>query len=250
MHQYFDICGIKIPAYSVMAGIGLMAAFEVTEYLLMKKLMIRKYTGLILWSAVGMLVGARCFGILSKGLGNLFSYGRFDIADSIKNSGIVYYGGLLGYVAMLAVLCKIKQYRFKEVSNIVAISIPLFHVFGRIGCFFAGCCYGIESSSIIAFPYRIGIEGECISRIPVQLMEAGFELFLFLLNVCLYKSKCKKNMEEDGKLLYLYLLFYAVWRFIIEFWRGDELRGVFGVISFSQIISVIVLMVLLLFYKK
>lgn len=250
MHQYFNILGSEIPSYSVFAGIGLIAAFELTEYLMLQKLILRKYTKFIVLSLIGLIVTARGFGILSKGLDNLFCYGRFDIENSIKNSGIVYYGGLIGYITMLAVLCRLKKYEFKEVSNIIAVSIPLFHMFGRIGCFFAGCCYGMKSSAIISIPYRIGNGGEWTNRIPVQLLEAGFELLLFLLNAYLYKSKCRNNAEKDGKLLYLYLFLYSIWRFIIEFWRGDELRGVYGMLSFSQIISVIILIVLLMFYKK
>ena len=73
-----------------------------------------------------------------------------------------------------------------------------------------------------------------VTRVPVQLYEAAFNLALFALLFILERKGALK-----GRLLALYLLTYPVGRFILEFWRGDEYRGyVFG-LSTSQFISII-----------
>lgn len=143
---------------------------------------------------------------------------------------------------MLKILCFIKDRNWNEISDITAVIVPLFHFFGRIGCFFGGCCYGIESNSCIAIPYRIILKDEqWTNRIPVQLMEAFFELILFVIFYFSYQDILKKQKEGSGRILLLYLLLYSIWRFVIEFWRGDIERGKIGSLSFSQIISIFIL---------
>lgn len=119
---------------------------------------------------IAMLIGAKSFGFLCKLLVNYTLTGIWKWEESLFNSGIVYLGGLLGYLAMLRTLCCFKERNWLEISDITAVVIPLFHAFGRVGCFLARCCYGKESHSIISIPYRTVLEDEIGSnRIPVQL---------------------------------------------------------------------------------
>lgn len=237
MYPKIYILDSYIPTYWLCSLIGMAVAILLLNHLLLERLILRKYIGAYLLSCVGLLVGAKCFGFLSKLLGNYAYTGLWEWKDSFLHSGIVYLGGLLGYLGMLRILCCFKERKWNEISNITAIIIPLFHAFGRIGCFFAGCCYGTESNSWIAIPYRIVLtEEQWVNRIPVQLMESAVELCLFVLCYLWYRKKKREGKEQDNQILAWYLLFYSIWRFIIEFWRGDEVRGVFGWVSFSQII--------------
>jgi phosphatidylglycerol:prolipoprotein diacylglycerol transferase len=112
------------------------------------------------------------------------------------------------------------------VFNVIAPAIPLFHGFGRIGCLLAGCCYGKELNAPIEILHMIHVE-----RFPVQAIESLFEFVLFV--VMLFIDR-KKNHTD---LLKIYLLSYAVFRFVNEFFRGDEVRGIYMGLSTAQWIS-------------
>jgi phosphatidylglycerol:prolipoprotein diacylglycerol transferase len=130
-------------------------------------------------------------------------------------------------------LRKRPQYRY--LLDFVVPAIPLFHFFGRIGCFLAGCCFGIESSFGFTFNHSIVDEANGINRFPVQLLEAFINILLFfILDVFRRKKLFKQNI------IYLYLLLYSFARFFIEFLRGDVYRGFFFVLSTSQIISILI----------
>ena len=112
----------------------------------------------------------------------------------------------------------------------VVPAFPLFHGFGRIGCFMAGCCYGVK----LATPAELfGIF--TLDRLPVQLIEAGFEFLLFA--VLLF---CEKKQAKTDT-LQIYLITYAIFRFCIEFFRGDAIRGIFLGFSTAQWVSLAII---------
>jgi phosphatidylglycerol:prolipoprotein diacylglycerol transferase len=140
-------------------------------------------------------------------------------------SGITFYGGLFGVLLALKIYIKFGKYEKSAVYHMIVPAIPLFHVFGRIGCFFAGCCYGVVLKSPFA---RFGLH---VNRVPTQIIEAVFNVMLFLVIIIIEK----KRKEWDS--LRFYLLSYATFRFVIEFFRGDVERGIYFSLSASQWIS-------------
>jgi len=118
----------------------------------------------------------------------------------------------------------------------MALSVPLFHGFARIGCFLGGCCYGIESE--LGFSARGNTLVEAVNgvkRFPVQLFEAFFCFLIFTMLLIMFLYK-----KFKGGLFFVYLSIYAFVRFFDEFLRGDDIRGfVFG-LSTSQFISIFV----------
>lgn len=148
--------------------------------------------------------------------------------------GSVFYGGLLGALLTAFIYCKKKKINLEEYTDIVAPFIALFHFFGRIGCFLAGCCYGKESKIGVNYPTYINGILERRVIFPIQLVEAALNLVLFAF---LFK------MQKKGKrnLFVIYLSIYAAMRFILEFFRGDQIRGFFFGLSTSQLISLIIL---------
>jgi len=146
--------------------------------------------------------------------------------------GSVFYGGLLGGL-LTAKIIVLKKPRYEYLFDIATPAIPLFHFFGRIGCFLGGCCYGIESKFGVTFRRSLVEKANGVNRFPVQLLEALVCLLLFFILDYLRKKKFFK-----GHLIYLYLLIYSVVRFFMEFIRGDEYRGLFFGLSTSQIISI------------
>lgn len=247
MYPYIRICDEKVSIYSVCVLLGAGVSLLLLTKLLRRKQLLCTYMPLFAISLFGLLLGAKLFGVLSKGIVNLVEVGRFDLYDSLFNSGVVYWGGLLGMLVALQITCHFRKREFGEISDILGVIIPLFHAFGRLGCYFVGCCYGCEYTGILALPYRIGWEGEWLLRFPTQLAEVVLELLLFAIHFLLYF-----HARQHGKtsLLFRYLLIYSIFRFVIEFYRGDTVRGVFHGISFSQIVCITVLGCLAVYYKK
>lgn len=158
-------------------------------------------------------------------------------AFALWKGGLVFYGGLLAAVPVGIWYLKKHRLPVWKTTDIMAPSIALGQAFGRLGCFSAGCCYGAPSSGqlsvIFTDPHSLAPLG--VPLFPTQLMEATGNLVIFCALLLLRRSK-----KFDGQLFWLYALFYAVLRFIIEIFRGDTIRGLYfgNAISTSQIIAI------------
>ena len=158
-----------------------------------------------------------------------------NLVQLLPNSGFVYYGGLFG--VLLGIFFYVKKtntYSLDSIYTMIAPGIPLFHSFGRVGCFMAGCCYGKQLHT----PYIIA-GSIVLERVPTQLLEAAFEFGMFLFLVLLERM-------WKGDILKTYLFLYAIFRFFIEFFRGDDIRGIWYGLSTAQWVSIIVLIMLFL----
>lgn len=207
MYLFWNVFDIKISVYLICACVGLIISIFVICSKLLKKGLVHKYIFVILQAFPGIFIGSKSFGISCTILSNIFIYHKPLTWGDIVHSGIVYYGGLLGYLLLVFLICKIKKLEFDKLSNILAVGIPIFHCFGRIGCYFAGCCYGIVSTSAFAVPYRIYGSTVWENRVPVQLIEAGFELMLFtILNYTYNAGEHYQLNTRKTALLRLYLL--------------------------------------------
>ncbi len=160
--------------------------------------------------------------------------------------GAVFYGGLIGGIIVGNLYLR-KKNLSSAYTDIAACAIPLFHTFGRIGCFLGGCCYGKECS--VGFVYKNSLlpDANGVVRFPIQLVESAFNLILFIV---LWRLLMKDKFQ--GKLLVVYLLSYAPARFIIEFFRGDDIRGFLFSLSTSQIVSILIVLTVtgILLYNK
>lgn len=155
---------------------------------------------------------------------------------AIWNGGLVFYGGLIAAVPMG--LWYVRKYSLPawNSADIMAPYIALGHGFGRMGCFFAGCCYGAACNSPISVTFTDprSLAPLNVPLFPTQLVEAGGEFLIFGALLILWRYK-----KFDGQIFSAYLLFYSMLRFVIEFYRGDAIRGVYfnGMVSTSQIIA-------------
>jgi phosphatidylglycerol---prolipoprotein diacylglyceryl transferase len=143
-------------------------------------------------------------------------------------SGLI--GGIVAFViGYLAYGRKKFGPRFIEILPIAPVCITIAHAFGRLGCFFGGCCYGKPTDSFLGvrFPNLLH------KVFPTQLFES---LFLFLLFGVLFYLTFKKRSYQTFA---IYLFSYGVFRFCIEFIRGDH-RGAFvGSLSPSQTLAIV-----------
>lgn len=233
MYPFFYLFGWKISAYSIMAILGGLAVGLFAYIRLRGRKKEFQEVFFYLTYAFGFLViGAMLlFQIveldnLIKIIPYLFSDFKFFINNF--SVGLVFYGGLYGALIGGAVYSKLYGADSRELFMYLVPAIPLFHIFGRIGCFLSGCCHGVENESFgVLHP-----DGNYY--VPVQLIEAFGDLVIFII-LCIVKNKDNKYYKPIG----IYLVLYGVMRFVLEFFRGDEVRGFLGLLSTSQWISLV-----------
>lgn len=222
--------------YEIFIAIGLIAALFIADKLAVKrKLSIPLQRHFIICIAGSVAVGF--FGaILFQAIYDWIETGEFSLF-----SGMTFYGGLIfGAITFLIgwfflskpfQLGEEAKARFGDIADIAGALLPLAHAFGRIGCFFAGCCHGKPTNAW----YGVMMYGEKV--VPVQLFESAF---LFALASILLRLAFKQTEEKRAPILPFYLIAYGVWRFIIEYARGDD-RGatVIPFLSPSQLTAIV-----------
>jgi phosphatidylglycerol:prolipoprotein diacylglycerol transferase len=180
------------------------------------------------WIMLGAVVGARILYVIVE-------WPQFQAQPwtvlAVWQGGLVYYGGFIGAALTAYAVMRHKGLPIWSYADVLAPGLALGQVTGRFGCWFNGCCYGREDAAHgVVFPAL----GDNIPHLPVMLYEAAFCLALSAFLFSFYSRK-----RFDGQVFGLYLLAYAVWRFCIEFLRGDPERGtlVSSALSPSQWIS-------------
>jgi phosphatidylglycerol:prolipoprotein diacylglycerol transferase len=159
---------------------------------------------------------------------------------TLARSGGVFYGGLILAVVVALVYIRKIGLPLWTTCDVFAPGIAVGHVVGRFGCLFAGCCYGKPTTLPwgITFtdPFAAANVGTPLGvpLHPTQIYEAGAEAII--LGILLATER--KGRPYPGRTFWLYMLLYAISRFIIEFFRGDE-RGAVGMFSTSQFISIL-----------
>lgn len=227
--MYPSLFGI-IDSYSVMVLIGLIAVFGIVEAFYRIKGMSRRvmYTIEIL-ACIAVAVGF-VFAILTQNL-----YDFIEKGDAYTWTwAMTFYGGLIGGAAAFLGIYFL-YYRKKEgpfLTQILVVApaaITAAHGFGRIGCFLSGCCYGVETDSWLGVQFP-GMENKVY---PTNLFEA---IFLLLFSVVLLVLAIKLDFKYNFS---VYLIGYGIFRFLIEFIRGDHRGGLVPGLSPSQFWSIV-----------
>lgn len=149
--------------------------------------------------------------------------------------GFVFYGGLIGGTVGIVLCSKHFSRRVKEYTDIMAMILPLGQALGRIGCFLNGCCYGCDYNGPLSVAYPVSGTVRCV--FPVWFLEAVICLLIFIQLNYLCKSR------KAGYRTAIYFIEYGITRFLLEFLRGDEIRGYLSVLSVSQAISIAVVII-------
>ena len=158
--------------------------------------------------------------------------GSFSV---FKSGGFVFYGGLIVGVLSGWIYLHAKKASFYEYAAVIVPAIPLAHAIGRIGCFLAGCCYGRIVDTPISVYYRNPIGGAPVGVpvFPIQLVESACNILVFVILLIYTRKRLKA-----GSVLFLYAILYGIERFCLEYFRADEIRGIFLGLSTSQWISI------------
>jgi phosphatidylglycerol:prolipoprotein diacylglycerol transferase len=224
-----------------MIGIGLILAVLFLDYRIKKNWSSRiteidLYLGIVI-SIILSLLGSKLFYLF---------YNKQNISiDNLLIGGMTYYGGFICGIITFSIYNLIRKMNILYMLNITVPSIVLVHAFGRIGCFLGGCCFGkpINKYFGVIFPYNslpFNFYGQSIKIYPIQLFESFFLFFLFVLMIKIIKFNYN---------LFTYFILYGFFRFIIEYFRGDN-RGILftNLFSPSQIISISVIILGIVLY--
>lgn len=230
MHNdWLKIGKLTIHGYGVMIAVGILAAFALAEKLAEQK-------GLDRDRIDNMIFCALAFGYACAKLTYVIvSFDQFikDPISVLGSGGWVVYGGIIGGVFAAWVWCRKHGWDFMHYFNVLVPCVALAQGFGRIGCFFAGCCYGIKTDLPIGVIFPAGSLAPAGVRVlPTQLISSLFDFILFYF---LYRNLMKGKHPENNAALYI--IIYSIGRFLVEFLRGDAARGFIGVLSTSQVIA-------------
>lgn len=166
---------------------------------------------------------------------------------SLLQAGGVFYGGMIAGVLVGLWYMRRHGIAVWKAADVIAPAVAVAHAFGRVGCFAAGCCYGIPtdlpwgvtfanaySGTLVGVPLNIPIH-------PTQLYSSLGNLVLFGLLLWFYRRK-----QFDGQVFWVYVLGYGVFRFVLEFWRGDPRGGILGgALSTSQFVAIVMVTIAL-----
>ena len=246
MLPFLHIGPLTIPLYGLMITTG-VAAGALLIWLRSRSLHFNFEDGLytLAYGMVGMAVGSKLL-YLIQSLPQLPLYVDEIRADptqlfSLLTSGFVFYGGLIGGIAGVLIYSRQYHIPFRESIDRLAPVIPFIHAFGRIGCFCAGCCYGIPYDGPLSVTFTQSIAApNGVPLFPVQLLESLL-LFGLAAGLLLYERRAK----QPRSLIAWYLLGYGLIRMITEAFRGDQVRGIYWLLSTSQWISVLMIAIAL-----
>ena len=235
----FELGGFPVYTYGVLLAAAYLLGLQ---FALMRARAIgldqNRVMDLGIWVIVSGLVGAKLLLLIVEW--DSYSRSPSELFTLVRSGG-VFYGGLI--LAVVVALWYLRRHRLPvwSVTDVFAPGIALGHVVGRMGCFFAGCCFGRPADVPWAVTFRSEYAAQNIGTPinqplhPTQLYEAGAELLIL---VALLATE-RRGRPFPGRTFWVYMLLYGVSRFIIEFYRGD-VRGAVGMFSTSQFVSIVI----------
>jgi len=192
---------------------------------------------IVFWLMVGAIIGARAVYVAT--------YWRDEFASQpvseifmIQHGGLVYYGGLIGATLAGVIYIRWKKLALWKIADVLAPSIALGNVFGRIGCLLNGCCYGRACSLpwAIRFPEDNPLHPPTTPVHPTEIYDALLNLVLYLFLARLFRHK-----KFDGQVFATYLIGYALFRSIVEYFRGDYPPDhIHNGLTSAQLVSILV----------
>lgn len=228
-----------ITLYDICFAGGVLAALICFRLLADKTKMSAKLFNFCLMTAVFAVIGGYLSSVLFQAVYNYEETGVFEIN---AGTGMTFYGGLIGGAAVFILIYFVIGHfvfpgndhvvRLPHIARLAACSIPLAHAIGRIGCLMAGCCHGIATDSVFGVHMWAYTDEKVL---PVQLYES---IFLF----CLFAVLLRRALRHAKCNLQIYMIAYGVWRFAIEYLRGDDRGGTFiSFLSPSQLTALVLI---------
>jgi phosphatidylglycerol:prolipoprotein diacylglycerol transferase len=222
----FEASFFTLYSYPLFMGLAWGVGFYLTRFLFEKhQIDTSPLIPLFIGIFVTSWIGAKVFFLIVSSEHK--SYQHLYANSFWLGGGFVFYGGLLFGLAYYFIYSLwLKKFPFKE-SKLLIPGLVFGHAIGRVGCFLTGCCFGTQCE----YPWAVHMHGAWIH--PVQLYEAFGLLVIGYLTL-----KWSNENKDNTYIVTKYLLLYAMLRFIVEYFRGDKIRGIFWLnLSTSQMIS-------------
>jgi phosphatidylglycerol:prolipoprotein diacylglycerol transferase len=227
--EIFHISFFHLHTYGVLVALGFLAALWMTGRLARRSgLSAETVTNLGIYCALAALAGAKVMMIIvdlpyyMRHMGEVFSL-------STLQAGGVFYGGLIAALAVAWWYLRRTKLPALLTADLFAPGIALGHGIGRLGCFSAGCCWGVEChlpwAVTFTNPEAQQLVGVPLDRPlhPTQLYESAAEFLIFAI---LYQRIAKPH--RPGAIISLYLMLYSAVRFVVEFFRFHDQGNLWG----------------------
>jgi phosphatidylglycerol---prolipoprotein diacylglyceryl transferase len=243
----FEIGGITVYSYGFLIALGAIAgvAYMAVQGKKEVGLTFDQANNLFLLIFLAAFAGGKVFLLFEDPSAYMSNPARL-----LTGRGFVFYGSFL--FAVPTMLWFFKKYKFHpyKMLDVMAITTCLVHMFGRTGCFLAGCCYGKPTGSAFGVVFSdpaCYADPKNVPLHPSQLYEA---LFIFMVMLFLFYLRGRRRFY--GQLFLTYLILYACGRFVLEYFRGDLGRGfiIDRYISHSQFIALAILGVTVAIYAS
>jgi len=233
-NDWFSIGPVSVHGYGVCIAVGLLAALFVASHRAKRRGMDDDIVyGIVLCSAIFGFLGAKIMYCLVEWKSFIQ-----DPVSIFSSSGFVVYGGITGGVLSVIIYTKFKKVNPIEYLELCIPSVAIAQAFGRLGCFFAGCCYGKETDSIIGITFHNSdYAPNGVKLMPTQLISSVGNLLIAVFLIAISRKAKKK-----GTITGLYLILYSIGRFFVEILRDDN-RGNVGVLSTSQFYGIFILII-------
>ncbi|ETR73044.1 MAG: Prolipoprotein diacylglyceryl transferase [Candidatus Magnetoglobus multicellularis str. Araruama] len=230
----FKIGPLTIHTYGFCIALGfLVALYYVSKTAKRKQINSEIIVDLCFYALVCGMIGGRVLYVILEW--ETFQNNWLEIFR-IWNGGLVFYGGFIAALIFSWYYMKQKQLPILSTLDILAPAVALAHGFGRIGCFFAGCCYGriCDMPWAVTFTHPLTLARPNVPLHPTQLYSSLMNFGIFGILIFISRRKPKA-----GVVAIAYLCIYGLGRFFIEFFRGDD-RGatVFHALSPAQGIGI------------
>jgi len=191
------------------------------------KLKFYEKISILLFESWGFIIGGKIFTYLS----NISAYDKFDFI----RLGFSSLGAVIGGVLFLILYSLIFKKSIRFILDRTLITFPLMYSVGKIGCFYAGCCYGIKYNGILKVTYHNSLVAPNeVPLFPVQILESIVFMLIFVYMFYKYKKKCIN--------LSLLIILCAVSKFLLDFLR-DSHSGV--ILSVNQMVCLVFILMTL-----
>ena len=250
MHpELISIGDFKIHTYGFMIMIGAVLGFFYMSYSVKKELGIEKdkIQNLAILIILAAFIGGKLLFYLEN---PSYYFSSWKAMRSNLRTGFVFYGSLLFAIPVVIWYFKKEKWPLWSMMDRIAITACIIHSFGRMGCFFAGCCHGVPTYVAwgVTFTHRLSQAEPLHTPLhPTQLYSS-----FMILSILVVLLMLKRHQRFEGQLFFVYIILYAIGRGIIEVFRGDEARGyiIDDILSHSQFISIIIILVVAIFYLR
>lgn len=243
----FKIGGLAVYSYGFMIAIGIIVGVAYMSVQGKKEvgLSFDQANTLFVFIFIAAFVGGKVF-LFFEGP----SYYLHSPGDLVTGRGFVFYGSFLFAIPTMLWYFRKNKLNAYQMLDVMAVTTCLVHMFGRVGCFFAGCCYGSPTKSVFGVTYT---DPSCLADPknlalhPTQLYEAFYILLVMILLLFM-----RRRRTFYGQLFLIYLVLYAIGRSVLELFRGDEARGyiIHRYLSYAQFTALLITLVVIFLYYK